>query len=238
MLDLYVTSPQKGEGKTFITAGLAATIQSLGYKTSVYKPIQTGGIEVNGFAQSPDLTFVKTIDPYINTQFTYLFKKNAEPLIASEDEDTVIDLDLIIKDFSKMHIQSDCVLVDGDGALMTPLAPQLQNFDIIASLQIPVLYTLTLREGEINDILLSINMAQQKGIKVNGVVINRLRDGFQNAKLTNLIRIIEEYTDIKVLGILPELVSHTQPDEIITNILNGIDIESVFNVKIEKLDFN
>ena len=83
MLKLYISSGNKKDGKTFLTAGLAATMQSLGYSTAVYKPIQTSGIEINGFMQSPDLTFVKSIDPYINTYFTYLFKTNSEPLIAS-----------------------------------------------------------------------------------------------------------------------------------------------------------
>ena len=54
MLNLYVTSANRKEGKTFLTAGLAATMQSLGYSTCVYKPIQTAGIEINGFMQSPD----------------------------------------------------------------------------------------------------------------------------------------------------------------------------------------
>ena len=49
MLNLYVTSANRKDGKTFLTAGIAATMQSLGYSTSVYKPVQTGGIEVNGF---------------------------------------------------------------------------------------------------------------------------------------------------------------------------------------------
>ena len=55
MLNLYVTSTNINDGKTFLTAGLAATMQSLGYKTSVYKPIQTGGIDIEGFMQSPIL---------------------------------------------------------------------------------------------------------------------------------------------------------------------------------------
>ena len=58
MLNLYITSGNKKDGKTFLTAGLGATMQSLGYVTSVYKPVQTAGLEVNGFTQSPDLTVI------------------------------------------------------------------------------------------------------------------------------------------------------------------------------------
>ena len=74
MLNIYVTSAVHNEGKTLVSSGLAVTMQSLGYDTGVYKPVQTSGIEINGFTQSPDLTHIKALDPYINTYFTYLFK--------------------------------------------------------------------------------------------------------------------------------------------------------------------
>ena len=48
----------------------------------------------------------------------------------------------------------------------------------------------------------------------------------------------EEYSNVKILGLLPNLGERIQPEELITGILNGIDIESIFNIKIEKLDFN
>ena len=36
---------------------------------------------------------------------------------------------------------------------------------------------------------------------------------------------------------MPNLGVKVRPEELITGILNGIDIESVFKVKIEKLEF-
>ena len=114
MLNLYVTSANRKEGKTFLTAGLAATMQSLGYSTCVYKPIQTAGIEINGFMQSPDLTYVKTVDPYIDTHFSYLFKSEHEPLIASELENEPIDVELINSEFQRISAVSDCTILDGD----------------------------------------------------------------------------------------------------------------------------
>ena len=48
-MQIFVTSIDTNVGKTFITAGLASVMQSLGYKAGVYKPIQTNAIEQNGF---------------------------------------------------------------------------------------------------------------------------------------------------------------------------------------------
>ena len=237
MLNLYITSANKKEGKTLLTTGIAATMQSLGYATSVYKPIQTSGKELNGFMQSPDLTLVKTIDPYINTHFTYLFKSNSEPLIAAENENDFIDIDLIQKDYQRIISTSDCTIIDGDSGLLSPLAPNVQNSDLIKKLQIPVLLTISPTENAVNDALLTIYTAIEKGINLRGVVINNIGTDCSTERLTAITRIIEEYSSVQILGLLPHIENKITPEELITSILNGIDIESIFNVKIEKLDF-
>ena len=238
MLNLYVTSANRGDGKTFLTAGIAATMQSLGYATSVYKPIQTGGVEINGFTQSPDLTFVKSIDPYLNTNFTYLFKSKTEPLIASENENEIIDLEVINKDYQRIISTSDCTILDGDSGLLSPIATSIQTIDLIKRLQLPVLFVLTPKEDSINDTLLSIYAAQEKGLDIRGVIINGITDDCPKELLTSITRVIEEYSNVSILGLLPQLQGRVVPEDLITGILNGIDIESVFNVRIEKLDCN
>lgn len=238
MMNLYITSGNKKDGKTFLTAGLAATMQSLGYITSVYKPIQTSGIEFNGFMQSPDLTYIKSIDPYINTYFTYIFKSKSEPLIAAEAENEYIDIDFINNEYSRIISTSDCTILDGDSGILSPIAPSTQTVDLIKKLQIPVLFAISPREDSINDTLLSIYTAQEKGIEVRGVVINNITNDCPKELLTATTRVIEEYSNVNILGLIPHLGSKIQPEDLITGVLNGIDIESIFKVKIEKLDFN
>ena len=72
---------------------------------------------------------------------------------------------------------------------------------------------------------------------MRGVIINDIPDDCPKELLTSIPRDIEEFTNVKILGLIPHLKEKT-PEELITAILNGIDIESVFNVKIEKLDIN
>mgnify|MGYP002672401497 FL=1 len=238
MLNLYITSANRKEGKTFLTAGLAATMQSLGYSTCVYKPIQTAGIERNGFMQSPDLTYVKSVDPYIDTHFSYLFKSVNEPLIASELENEPIDPELINSEFQRISALSDCTILDGDCGLLSPLAPSVQTADLIKRLQLPVLFVVTPREDSINDTLLSIYTAQEKGLEIRGVVLNNIAEDCPKTLLTAIPRVIEEYTNVKILGLISHVEGKLAPEDLITSILNGVDIESIFNVKIEKLECN
>ena len=238
MLNLYITSTEKKCGKTFITAGIAATMQSLGYSTTVYKPIQTSGIEINGFMQSPDLTFIKTIDPYINTHFSYLYKEHSEPVIASEMDNELIDIDYINKEYKRIIAMSECTLIDGDSGILSPIAPNTMTADLIRKLAIPTLIITTPNENSVNNTLMTINTAIEKGIEVRGVIINNISEDCSKPLLTSITRIVEEYTNVKILGLIPRLQSKSSPEDLITAILNGIDIESIFNVKIEKLDMN
>ncbi len=235
MLNLYITSSNRREGKTFLTAGLAATMQSLGYATSVYKPIQTNGIEHNGFMQSPDLTYVKTVDPYIKTHFSYLYKSDMEPLIASELENEPIDIELIQREYLRITSTSDCTILDGDCGLLSPIAPCIQTVDLVRKLQTPVIFVVTPREDSINDTLLSIYTAQEKGLEIRGVIINNIKEDCPRDLLNAIPRVIEEYTNVKILGLISHIKGKISPEDLITNILNGVDIESIFNVKIEKL---
>ena len=238
MLNIYVTSTIHNEGKTFLSAGLAVTMQSLGYNTNVYKPIQTAGLEINGFMQSPDLTYIKTLDPYIGTHFTYLFKSENEPLIAAENENKFIDTDLILNDYKKINETSDCTIVDGEGGILAPVAPAIQNADLIKKMKCPVIFAVTPDKNSVNNTLCSIYSALDKKLKIRGVIINNIKNDCPKELLTSITRIIEEYSGVNILGLLPAVSKIDAPEEIINNMLNGVDIEGVFGVKIEKLGFN
>ena len=51
-------------------------------------------------------------------------------------------------------------------------------------------------------------------------------------------KLIEKYTDTKILGVMPHIenLKKINPNDLISNVLTGIDIESVFDVKIAKLE--
>lgn len=238
MLNIFITGTDTDIGKTFITAGLAATMQSLGYSTSVYKPVQSGAIEKSGFMQAPDLAFVKSVDPYVKTYSSYLLKEPVAPSIAAEMENIVIDRNVIQKDYEHISKESDCTIVEGAGGLMVPVAPRFLMLDMIKMLDLPIVIVIRPDLGTVNHTLLTINQAASAGINIRGVIINNFPEKTNDISMKSAPRLIEEYSDAKVLGIVKHFsnVKKLNPSDLITNILNGIDIESVFDVKIAKLD--
>lgn len=237
MLNIFITGIDVNSGKTLITTGIAATMQSLGYFTCVYKPIQTGSLGTNGFLQSPDLAFVKNIDPYLKTHCSYLLKAPAAPVIAAEMENIAIDKTIIKRDFDSIAKEQDCVITEGSGGIMTPIAQNYLMSDLAKTLDLPVVIVISPNSDTVNKTLLTINHAQSKGLNVRGVIINNYPENTTDIEVKTAPRLIEEYSDTKILGIVKKFddVKKITPSDLITNILNGIDIESVFDVKIAKL---
>lgn len=236
MLELFVTGADQNSDKIFVTAGLTATMQSLGYSTAVYKPVETGVIEKNGFVQSPDLAYVKFVDPFIKTYFTYLLKDRSNPLISAAKEGIVIEKNNILNDYQKLEDMYELLVVDGISGLATPLSKNFLEEDMIKILDLPLLLVVSASNSDINNILLTINHAKEKGIHIRGIILTNYPEQTQNSDIKLLPRLIEEYTDVKILGILPHFnKSDLNPNDLISEILSGVDLEAVVNIRIAKL---
>ena len=57
-----------------------------------------------------------------------------EYIIAAENENEQIDLELINNEFNKICENSDCVILDGDNGLLSPLAQSVQTIDLLKKL--------------------------------------------------------------------------------------------------------
>ncbi len=238
MLELFVSGSEKNSGKTFVTAGLAATMQSLGYSTCVYKPVQTGAIERQGFVQAPDLTLIKFVDPYIKTYFSYLLKDSSIPAIAAELENVKIDKNIIVEDYKSLEKEFECAITDGTQGLSTPLSDDFLEQDLVKTLNLPVLLIVSPSENSVNNTLANINQATANGVKIRGVIINDCPEIIQDVNIKSMPKLIEKHTDTKILGVMPhfEDLKSVNPNDLISNVLTGVDLESVFDIKIAKLN--
>lgn len=239
-MQVFVTGVDANVGKTFVTAGLAAVMQSLGYKAGVYKPIQTGAIEQNGFLVSPDLSYVKQMDFYVETFCTYTFKSNVSPVIASEIENTKICFENINRDYNILKNNSEVVLVEGVGGILEPISDDKFSIDIAKNINTPVLMVVNAQSETISNILLNINKVKELGVDIVGVLINKYPHKNPSVSAQTMRGLIEAYTDEKVLGVIPELPNFrsSKPASLINVIVNNVDVESVFKIKIPKLNLS
>lgn len=236
-MNIYISSVENGSGKTIITAGIAAVLQSLGYKTGVYKPVQTGAIDKGSYLVSPDLAFIKMVDPHIKTHSTYMMKTAAIPAIASKEENTNIIFDNIQNDYEQLDSTTDILFVEANGGLMTPIKNRLFSFNIPQKLNLPILFVITPNENTVNYYLNELNTAKALNLDIAGVIINKFSVYSNDAQTKFFPEIIEKYTDVKILGLIRNFEGKSiSTTTLINEILNGIDLEELLKMKIPKLN--
>ncbi len=236
-MNIFITGSDINVGKTFISAALAALMQSLGYKTGVFKPFQCGAIEKNGFYMAPDLAYVKQIDAFVETSSTYLMKSTASPAISAEIDKINIDTKSILRDYKLLNDKCELVITEGTGGICAPIAPNILTSDIIKLLNLPLVIVTKPDTGTINHTLLTINHAKQQGLDIRGVIINKYPQGTDNIVIRTAPRLIEEYSEAKVIGIIKDIenIQFLAPSTMIDVILNSVDVEKIFKVTIPKL---
>lgn len=237
MLELFLTGIRPKSGKTFVTAGLAATMQSLGYSTCVYKPVVTGALEKDGYVLAPDLVYVKNADKNITTYCSYLLKSSNLPCFAAQEENKIIEKDVIFQDYYSVVDEFECLLVNGVDGLAIPYGKDFYEENIVQTLNLPLLLVASPIKSSLSDIIMTINQAQSKNIHIRGVILNDCPFHTDDINIKSLPNLIEQHTDARVLGLLPHIptISKIKPEDMIGYILGGVDIESVFDVRIAKL---
>ena len=211
-------------------------MQALGYCSTLYKPIQTGAlVQKNGLLKSGDLEFMRYVDSYMETYSTYMFKSSSSPVIAAALEGVEIDFDLISKDYSLFYKNYECIVTDGTYGLSTPITRKFTETDLIKRMGLPLLLVAPVESACINNTIMSIQQAQNSSLNFRGTVLSTTEGMCDEESLTS--RLIEEYTGTKICGIFNKLKDDMEfePDDIIANIITDVDIQKIFDIKIEKL---
>ncbi len=238
MLKVFISGLEKQTGKTIVGAGLAATMQSLSYSTSVYKPIQTNATVLHGFKTSPDLAVIKKFDPNISTDSTYVLKSSAPPFISSYEDGVKIDINTIYNDFLTVDKNCDCLIVEGSNSIATPIAEHFTELDLVKSLNLPLILVINPKVTPVERALLGINYILSNHCRFLGVILNRFDENSEVLEEKYYPQILKEFVSVKVLGTIPDYDKiHTfAPELLIADTLNHVNIEEIFGLKIAKLN--
>jgi dethiobiotin synthetase len=231
---IFITGTDTGIGKTVVTASLLATLKGRDINVGVMKPIETGvDPECNSIANS-DAKFLHQVsqsDISHDEVCQYRFKTAASPLQAAlADNVDPVDEKLIIGTYSRLAEQHDLVLVEGIGGLLVPIRENYLVVNLIIDLQIPIIVVSPLKLGAINHTLMTLEIANQHGINVKGLIYNPV-DGSPTAS-NSQEKIIEQFTGIKSLGNCPfieQLSPESFTSDLIKTIESQLDIDRVLS---------
>ncbi len=212
---VFVTGTDTGVGKTWISAGITAVLRRWGLSACYFKPVQSGCPEENGKLIPTDARFARELaelDEPLDLLTPITLRLPLAPGVAAAREGVKVDLDLITQARQELASRYDLLVTEGAGGLYVPLTDT--NFlvlDMIRWLRLPLIVVARAGLGTINHTVLTVKAAQQAGVPVAGVVINRYPEKPSLAEETNP-EVIAALTDAPILGKVPEISLLNTPE--------------------------
>ena len=189
--DFFVIGTDTDVGKTYVSTLLKK------HNFQYYKPIQSGCFLRDGKLTAPDVDFLTKFNgiPYDNSMVTYTLKEEVSPHLASEMENTNIEIENIKKHYEDLKRKYSNILVEGAGGFYVPLIrDKFYIYDLIKMFNLPVVLVCGTRVGAINHTMLTLNALKTMGIKLQGLVFNNYKGQFFE---DDNIKVILELSQIK-----------------------------------------
>ena len=111
-----------------------------------------------------------------------------------------LEINRILENFRLLQNRHDQILVEGVGGLMVPLRPDYLVADLVLDLGLPLIVVSRVTLGTLNHTLLTLTAAEEAGIDVAGVILNRMEDRELNAVEREQAGLIRELSGTEILG--------------------------------------
>lgn len=183
-MSIIIVGIHTGIGKTICSAVIC---QALGY--DYFKPVQAGDLDNSDSIAIKNL--VSNPRCVIHPE-SYRLQIPASPHYAAEQEGITIEKEKII--LPQTH---NNLLVETAGGVMSPLAKNFLNLDLIEHLALPVILVSNNYLGSINHTLLSFLALKSRNIDIRGIVFS----GEKNSASESFIL---EYTQLPLLFSIPQ----------------------------------
>lgn len=202
----FVTGTDTHVGKTWVTAGVLASLGAAGYLTAVMKPVASGCLSTADGLRSDDAVLLMrqaSLDLAYSKVNHYAFAAPIAPHIAAREAGCEISIPLIKRLFDELAQQADVTVVEGVGGWKVPLNDRQTTADLAAALGLPVILVVGMRLGCLNHALLTADSIAQLGMTLAGWVANAIDPGF--AELKENVLALRERIAAPLLGKIPHL---------------------------------
>jgi dethiobiotin synthetase len=172
---IFITGTDTGVGKTFVGAGLVATLRERGIDVGVMKPAETGCVLRKGVLVPRDaLKLMKAggVDDPLDLVNPYRFRDPLAPASAAAHAGKTIGIKRIVSAFRMLARKHAYMVVEGAGGIMVPLTSNHQYLELAKVLNLPVLVVARPGLGTINHTLLTVMALRSFKLHIAGIVIN------------------------------------------------------------------
>lgn len=204
----FVTGTDTGVGKTVAACALVRALLRAGVDTAAMKPVETG-VGAAGPLDALALSQAAGGGDPLADVCPLQFALPAAPLVAAQHEGRSIDLDCVLEAFERLSARHRAVVVEGAGGLLVPISQRDDMASLAERLELPLIVVARPSLGTINHTLLTLAVADQRGLEVAGVVISH-QAPISEADEENLAHLRAELGE-RLLSEIPFLAREPQP---------------------------
>ena len=222
---LFITGTDTNVGKTWIAAAIAGWFVRHRYRVAVCKPAATGCVRRREGLVSEDAEFLAHHAASRFSLETICPQRFAEPLapaVAAERAGEPLDWSAIDRSLQLMSRQSDVMIVEGVGGIMTPMDRTHTLLDVAGWLKLPAVIVARAGLGTINHTLLTARALESAGVPIAGVVINQYPPETPGIAEETNPRAIERWGKLTVLCLTPQ-ASMLHPPALPADVIAAID---------------
>lgn len=182
---LFITGTDTDVGKTYISVMIVRELVAAGHRVGVYKPAASGCRKQDGELVSDDAVALWQAAGCPRTLEDVCPQRFAAPLaphLAARAAGKRLDAALLRSGLAPWLEQSEIVLIEGAGGLMSPLGDDEYVADLAYDFGFPLIVVARNSLGTINHTLQTLITAAvfRNGLDVAGIVLNRLADSAQD----------------------------------------------------------
>jgi dethiobiotin synthetase len=214
MSGFFFTGTDTGVGKTLIAGAIARALSLQGRRVGVMKPFESGCRRDGATLVPADALFLRNMagsQDDLALICPYAFERPLAPGIAARLEQAPISLEKVQKIYNQLSAQYDVMLVEGAGGLMVPISEEQLIIDVIGLLKLPLIIVARTALGTINHTLLTVREAQRAGIRVCGIILNKVSPEPDEAEDTNP-EVIRKFSNVPLLGQVPYIPEAKRAD--------------------------
>lgn len=208
---LFITGTDTGVGKTYVGVMIVRSLRAAGYRVGVYKPVASGCRREGGRWVSDDAVALWEAagrPGSLEQVCPQCFGEPLAPPVAAREEGRQVDSALLRGGLKVWRDQSDIVVVEGVGGLMSPVSEADLVGDLAADFRFPLVIVARNALGTINHSLLTLLAAnawpnrrsELAGLPVAGLVLNQCHDPAGDPSVASNRRELEARWEDSVLA--------------------------------------
>lgn len=178
---IFVTGTDTGIGKTFVSCAIIQAMQQSGKSVAAMKPVASGCEMLQGQWQNDDaLALMQVCDSSLDYALVnpYALPLATAPQIAARVAGIELNPAIVLSAFHAVQAKAEFVVVEGVGGWLAPLSENLDQADLVAAMQLPVLLVVGMRLGCINHARLTEQAIVADGLQLLGWVANYCEPDF------------------------------------------------------------